>query len=104
MSRKWKFDITGQLNGPSRLPDTQKMPSSLQRPGSSPAWFNLLAQVTRKFKNFDIYLGGENLTNYRQMDPVTEYWKPFHTHFDASMAWGPVTGINVYAGIRFIIK
>jgi outer membrane receptor for ferrienterochelin and colicins len=101
---KWKFDITGQLNGPARLPDTQKMPSSLQRPGSSPAWFNLLAQVTRKFKNFDIYLGGENLTNYRQMDPVTEYWKPFHTHFDASMAWGPVTGISIYAGIRFMIK
>ena len=101
---KWKFDLTGQLNGPARLPDTQKMPDFLRRPAYSPVWFNLLAQVTRKFKNFDVYLGGENLTNYRQMDPISEYWKPWHTHFDASMAWGPVVGITVYAGIRMTIK
>jgi outer membrane receptor for ferrienterochelin and colicin len=101
---KWKFDLTGQLNGPSRLPDTQKMPGFLQRPGWSPVWFNLLGQVTRKFKHFEVYLGGENLTNFRQLDPISEYWKPFHTHFDASMAWGPIVGITVYAGIRLKIK
>ena len=101
---KWRFDLTGQLNGPARMPDTQKMPVKLQRPGWSPVWFNLLGQVTRKFKHFDIYLGGENLTNFRQMDPIAEYWKPYHTHFDGSMAWGPVVGITVYAGIRLTIK
>ena len=101
---KWKFDLTGQLNGPARLPDTQKMPSFLQRPGFSPVWFNLLGQVTRKFKHFDVYVGGENLTNFRQTDPISEYWKPYHTHFDASMAWGPIVGITVYAGIRMTIK
>lgn len=101
---KWKFDLTGQLNGPARLPDTHKMPASLQRPGYSPVWINLLAQVTRKFKNFDVYLGGENLTNFRQTDPIVEYWKPYHTHFDASMAWGPLTGISVYAGVRYTLR
>lgn len=101
---KWKFDLTGQLNGPSRLPDTQKMPVLLQRPAYSPVWFNLLGQITRKFKFFDVYLGGENLTNFRQLDPIVEYWKPYHTHFDASMSWGPVVGISLYAGIRLTIK
>jgi outer membrane receptor protein involved in Fe transport len=103
---KWKFDLTGQFNGPARLPDTEKMPPipKLRRPDNSPVWFNLLGQVTRKFKSFDIYIGGENLTNFRQMDPIVEYWKPFHTHFDASMAWGPVLGISVYAGLRLTIK
>jgi outer membrane receptor protein involved in Fe transport len=101
---KWKFDLTGQLNGPSRLPDTEKMPSTLRRPDKSPAWFNLLGQVTRKFKSIDLYIGGENLTNFRQMDPIVEYWKPFHTHFDGSMAWGPILGISVYAGLRLTIK
>jgi outer membrane receptor for ferrienterochelin and colicins len=91
---KWKFDLTGQLNGPARIPGH----------GDSPAWFNLLGQVTKKFRKFDIYLGGENLTNFRQNDPIEEYWKPYHTHFDASMAWGPVAGISVYAGIRLMIK
>ena len=101
---KWKFDLTGQLNGPARIPDTDKMPAKLQRPAYSPVWINLLAQITRKFKHFDIYLGGENLTNFRQMDPISEYWKPYHTHFDGSMVWGPVVGITVYAGIRLTIK
>jgi outer membrane cobalamin receptor len=101
---KWKFDLTGQLNGPARLPDTQKMPSFLQRPGYSPVWFNLLGQVTKKFKHFDVYLGGENLTNFRQVDPISEYWKPYHTHFDASMTWGPIVGITIYAGVRMTIK
>ncbi|MCX6306337.1 MAG: TonB-dependent receptor [Bacteroidetes bacterium] len=101
---KWKFDLTGQLNGPARLPDTQKMPPVLQRPGWSPVWFNLLGQITKKFKHFDVYVGGENLTNFRQNDPISEYWKPFHTHFDASMAWGPIVGISVYAGVRMMIK
>ncbi|MCX6267083.1 MAG: TonB-dependent receptor [Bacteroidetes bacterium] len=101
---KWKFDLTGQLNGPARLPDTQKMPEFLHRPANSPVWFNLLGQVTKKFKHFDVYVGGENLTNFRQTDPISEYWKPFHTHFDASMTWGPIVGISIYAGIRLTIK
>ena len=101
---KWKFDLTGQLNGPSRIPDTQKMPLILQLPEYSPAWFNVIAQITKKFRNFEIYLGGENLLNVRQLDPIVEYFKPFHTHFDASMAWGPVVGATVYAGVRLTIK
>ncbi len=101
---KWKFDLTGQLNGPSRIPDTGKMPSFLQRSQWSPVWVNLLGQVTRKFKHFDVYMGGENLLNFRQINPITEYWRPYHTHFDASMAWGPVAGISVYAGVRLTIR
>lgn len=101
---KWKFDLTGQINGPARLPDTRKMPAFLQRPAYSPVWFNLLAQITKKFKNFEIYVGGENLTNFRQMDPIVEYWLPYHTHFDGSMVWGPVTGIMIYAGVRYTLK
>jgi len=101
---KWKFDATLQVNGPQRLPDTQKMPVFLQRPGYSPVYINLLAQITRKFKYIEIYLGGENLTNYRQTDPISEYWAPYHTHFDASMVWGPIVGISVYGGIRVAIK
>ena len=101
---KWKFDLTGQLNGPARIPDTQKMPLALQQAGHSPAWFQLLGQITKKFKYFDIYIGGENLTNFTQDNRIVEYWKPYHTHFDASMVWGPVVGLTAYAGIRMIIK
>jgi outer membrane receptor for ferrienterochelin and colicins len=101
---KWKIDLTAQLNGPQRIPNQEKMPASLQQNSQSPTWVNILAQITKKFKHFDIYLGGENLTNFRQTWPIVEYWKPFHTHFDGSMVWGPVTGITIYAGIRLTIK
>ena len=101
---KWMFDVTGQLNGPARIPNAENMPPSLQRDGHSPVYFQLLAQITKKFKFVDVYLGGENLTNYVQKDLIVEYWKPYHSHFDASMVWGPVVGATVYAGVRLNIK
>ena len=101
---KWKFDITLQLNGRSRIPDTKKMPAKLQRAEYAPAYPQLLAQVTRKLKYFEVYLGGENLTNFTQKDPITEAWRPYHTHFDTSMVWGPIVGTTIYAGLRYTIK
>lgn len=101
---KWKFDLTLQLNGKARIPDTKKMPLALQRDAYSPQYVQLLAQVTRKFKLYEVYIGGENLTNFTQKDPVTEYWRPYHTHFDTSMVWGPIVGATVYAGLRYSIK
>jgi outer membrane receptor for ferrienterochelin and colicins len=101
---KWKFDATLQINGKARIPDTQKMPAKLQRAAYSPAYVQLLAQITKKFKYFDVYVGGENLTNFTQKDPITEYWRPYHTHFDTSMVWGPIVGATVYAGFRYTIR
>jgi hypothetical protein len=102
--QKWMFDLTGQLNGPARIPDTQKMPVDLQQPGHSTAYFQLLGQVTKKFKYIDVYIGGENLTNFTQDNRIAEFMKPYHTYFDGSMVWGPVVGMTVYAGIRLLIK
>ncbi len=101
---KWKFDVTTQFIGKARIPDTDQIPPDLQRPGYSPSYIQLLAQVTRKFKYFEVYLGGENLTNFTQKDPVTESHAPYHTHFDTSMVWGPIVGASVYAGLRWSLK
>jgi len=101
---KWRFDLTGQFNGSTRIPDTQKMPVKLQRAENSPAYFSLLGQINRKFKFFEVYLGGENLTNFTQNDPITEYQYPYHSHFDASMVWGPIVQWSLYAGVRISIK
>ncbi|MCX6249116.1 MAG: TonB-dependent receptor [Bacteroidetes bacterium] len=101
---KWRFDLTGQLNGPARLTDSEKMPVILQRPEHSPVYIQLLGQITKKFKFIDVYLGSENLTNFTQDNRIVEYFKPYHTHFDASMVWGPMVGLTVYGGIRLTIK
>jgi len=102
--KKWQFDYTTQFNGSARLPDQSKMPASLQRAGHTPEYIIMNAQVTKKFKEFDVYIGCENLTNYTQKDPITEYFRPYHTHFDTTMVWGPVIGRVIYAGLRFSIK
>ena len=66
-----------------------------------PAYFLLQAQVTREFRHFSIYLGGENLTNYKISDPIVNAHHPWSSAFDATQIWGPVTGAMAYIGIRY---
>lgn len=47
-----------------------------------------------------MYLGGENLTNFTQHNPIVSPESPFSPAFDATDVWGPVMGIRVYAGFR----
>lgn len=93
---KWVFDFTAQLNGPSKKP-------LFLGGGESSVYPMLYAQVTRKFKNVEVYIGGENLTNYMQHDPIIDSGKPFSTNFNASMIWGPLMGTMVYAGMRLTL-
>ncbi|MFC2112234.1 TonB-dependent receptor domain-containing protein [Bacteroidota bacterium] len=102
--RKWAVDFTGQLNGQSRLPDTRMNPPQYQLEDYSPQYIILHAQVSRRFKWFEIYAGGENLTDFRQENPILAPEDPFGQNFDASMVWGPLLGRRFYAGIRYTLK
>ncbi|MBP5210601.1 MAG: TonB-dependent receptor [Bacteroidales bacterium] len=93
---KWIFDFTAQLNGPMKLYD-------FAGGGYSPAYPLLFAQITHKMKGVDIYVGGENLTNFRQHDAIINADDPFSLKFNATSVWGPLMGIKVYAGIRVTI-
>ena len=101
---KWKFDFTTQFNGSARLPNQSLMPAIIKRAETTPEYVIFNAQVSRKFKHFDVYLGGENLGNFTQKDPITEAFAPYHSHFDTTMTWGPIVGTTVYAGLRYTIK
>jgi hypothetical protein len=70
----------------------------------SPNYFTFNAQITKKFKYIDIYIGAENFTNYKQHNPIIDAENPFGDKFDASMIWGPITGIMGYAGLRLTLK
>jgi len=70
----------------------------------SPQYVILHAQVSKRFKWFEIYVGGENLTDFRQEDPILAPDDPFGPNFDASMVWGPLLGRRFYAGIRYTLK
>jgi hypothetical protein len=86
------------------LPYTGSNPSEYQLADYSPGYSQMNAQVTKVFtKNFEIYLGGENLTGYTQENPILAADDPFSPYFDSSIVYAPVLGNMYYAGLRFKI-
>lgn len=100
---KWKFDFTAQLNGKSKLPDMSGYPEHYRMGEYSPSYPLLFAQVTKKLRNIDIYVGAENLLNYTQKHPIIGADNPFGPYFDSSIIWGPIMGRKFYGGIRWTI-
>ncbi len=97
---KWIFDFTASYNGTMRLWDFMAPYYIYSDPKNSPAYPLLYAQVTKRFKGFDFYVGGENLTGFTQPDPIIGAADPWAPGFDASCIWGPLMGRRIYAGIR----
>lgn len=97
----WQFDVTAQLNGPGRMPDPYRLPDgSLSWPSEFKAFPQLNAQITREFRKFSVYVGGENLTAFRQRNPIINASDPWSPNFDSTMIWGPTHGAMAYTGIR----
>jgi len=95
-----QFDATLKWNGWQRLPVSHN-PLEATQTQYSPAFATLNAQISKKFsQKFDAYIGGENITNVRQMNPIISADNPQSIHFDASMVWGPIVGVMVYSGVR----
>jgi outer membrane receptor for ferrienterochelin and colicins len=103
-NNNWQIDLTGQFNGPSRIPDTSMLPEQFRMGSESPAHTIIHGQITRRFNNFDLYVGGENLTNFKQHNPIIASTDPFGDLFDASMIWGPIMGRMFYLGLRYSIE
>ena len=92
----WQVDATLQLNGGGRMPT----PVDGLWDRRFPAYEQLSAQVTRWFRHFSVYVGGENLTAFRQKVPIIQADAPFSALFEPTMVWGPVHGAMFYAGVR----
>ncbi len=98
---KWQFDVTLQLNGGGR------MPNPYITANGTPSWDSrfkayeqLSAQITREFRHFSVYVGGENLTGFTQKHPIIGADNPWSTTFEPTLVWGPVHGRVLYAGTR----
>ena len=113
--KKWQFDLTAQFNGGGRMPDglnTYWLASSAahqfyEAPDGSLRykWYpQLMAQITKYFRTCSIYLGAENMTNFKQESPIVAATEPFGPNFDASMAWGPISGWKIYLGFRYDLE
>jgi len=103
--KQWRFDFTYNWSGKQQLPYTASNPETDQFPDFSPSYAVMNAQVTRVFSSvFEVYIGGENIGNYRQEKAILGADNPFGPNFDASVAYAPIFGQMYYAGLRFKIK
>ena len=103
--KQWKMDYTLNWIGQQQLPTTATNPEADRLPNFSPSYALMNAQLTRVFSDtFEVYVGGENIGNYKQMKAVLGNDDPFGANFDASMLYAPVFGQMYYAGLRFKIK
>ena len=107
---KWIFDFTASINGSCRVYNFMEQTSKgLYKNGRTPVYPLLYAQVTRRFKGWDVYAGVENLTNFTQKDVIIGAVKengivnPRQASFDASCIWGPLMGIKAHVGFRFTL-
>lgn len=112
---KWIFDFTASLNGSCRVYNFMEGLKDadgnlLYKDGRTPVYPLLYAQVTRRFKGWDVYIGAENLTNFRQENVIlgsvkdqNGYVNAFQPSFDASCVWGPLMGIKAHIGFRFTL-
>jgi len=103
--KKWMFDYTVQFNGGGRIPrygvELQNMADLSGDYYEFQPYTVMNAQVTKYFRYWNIYLGSENFTNFKQLNPVEGAENPYVEGFDATNVWGPVVGRKIYLGVRF---
>ena len=100
---KWKFNVSLQYHSKMRLPDMSSNPIEYQ-PTPSKGYFMLNAQITKKYKGWEFYIGGENLANQVQVKPILSADNPYGEYFDASIIHSPITGVMGYIGFRYSMK
>jgi outer membrane receptor for ferrienterochelin and colicins len=103
--KQWKFDYTFNWSGKQQLPYTASNPAEDQFEDFSPSYAVMNLQITRVFSSvFEVYVGGENIGNYKQKKAILGAEDPFGPNFDASIVYAPIFGQMYYAGLRFKIK
>ncbi len=89
----WQIDATIALNGSGRVPNAPNFK----------AYPNLTAQITRNFRHIAVYVGGENLTGYKQKTPILNSDTPWDSAFEPTLVYAPATGAMFYAGVRIAL-
>lgn len=104
--KNWKFNTTVVLNGRSRLPQSYTSNELSEYGERSPVYVRLNAQITKIWRrqNIELYAGCENITGFKQKNPILSANDPFGSDFDASAIWGPIQGQIGYIGLRFMIE
>ncbi len=99
--KKWQFDLTAQCNGKGNMPKPDDENPLWKTSYNAFTLFN--AQVTRHFKYLDIFVGCENIGNFKQKNPIISAKEPWSENFDGTMIYGPIEGRKFYATVKYRI-
>ena len=100
----WMLDYTINWLSKTRIPNTQDNEPAFQLSDASKPFYLSNVQITKSWNHkFDLYVGGENIFNFKQDNPILSADAPFGSNFDSSLIWGPIMGVNIYAGLRFTL-
>jgi outer membrane receptor for ferrienterochelin and colicins len=97
-----RFDYTGSLTGPMRLPTYDE---PFARPARSP-WYSIHnVQGAWAFaSDAELYLSVKNVLDYRQPSPLVDPANPFGDAFDTAYVYGPMRGRSVMMGLRWGVR
>ncbi len=98
-NKQWQFDVNTAINGKRRLPNSFVSDAGKR---FSPRYVLLNAQIMKYFKRAELFLGCENITNFKQKDLIIG--TPFSTLFDTYQVYAPSMGATVYGGFRIFIN
>ncbi|MEZ4983873.1 MAG: hypothetical protein R2795_02350 [Saprospiraceae bacterium] len=72
--------------------------------GGSFIWVAEYASYWIANSKWEIYTGGENLTNVVQENAIIGAWEPFDgAYFDASQVYQPLFRSTFYLGLRYVL-
>lgn len=98
----WQADLSLAINGGGRMPAPYRLEDgSLSWNPTYKTFPQLNLQITRNFRHWAVYIGGENLTGYKQKTPIIDAANPWGNNFDATMVYAPIHGPMFYVGFRF---
>lgn len=104
----WMFNLSTQFVGSQTFPNHRGLSPGVDltdHSGAAPAYQLFNVHISKKFTDkFEMYIGGENLGNFVQKNPIIDYENPFSSSFNASHVYAPTLGIRGYMGIRWTIK
>lgn len=103
-SDRWQFDVNHHWYAAQEVPPLIALPEDISRPDAPQSFATWNMQFTYNWPTWEIYVGVENLFDFRQERPFVSWEDPFSPYFDITSAWGPTRGQELYLGVRFVLS
>lgn len=100
-SERISFNLFGRWTGKQKMPRFENKDGELTRPLYSPDYMLWDFQAKKKFNNFELYAGVNNIFDFTQESPLIAPEDPFGDEFDTIYVYGPLRGRYFFAGFRF---